>query len=61
MQISGPITSNGADGVAYVSTKFATKDWPDIEMHMVVEDVNPIGSEYFTKIVKVTDKVSQNL
>lgn len=61
---SGPLTSTGVDGLAFVSTNLAhkessDKDWPDIEMHMVPADVVADGGRYFKHLAGLSDRVSR--
>lgn len=63
----GPLASTGVDGLAFVSTSFATGgehtgsssgsnvDWPDIEMHMVPADVVADGGRYLKHLAGLRD------
>lgn len=61
---SGPLTTTGVDGLAFVSSRQALamqaashKDWPDIELHLVPADVVADNGRYLRHLAGVSNRV----
>lgn len=59
---AGPLASTGVDGLAFMSTKLAFEqnpnlDWPDIEMHMIPADVVADGGRYLKHLAGLKDHI----
>lgn len=56
----GPLASTGVDGLAFMSTPLQSqdsRDWPDIQMHMVPADVVADGGRYLRYLAGVSEGV----